>query len=243
MTDIENTHNSLGRLYLIPTPIGNLEDMTIRALEILRNADMVLAEDTRRVRILLNKYGIRQKPASYRDQNAARLAPKIADWVRKGMIVALVSDAGTPGISDPGFRAVKAVINADLPFEALPGPTALIPALVLSGLGVDRFVFEGFLPVKKGRKKRLEELAIEPRTLIFYEAPHRLISTLSQLLEKFGTDRLATVARELTKLHEEVKRGTLEELHGYYNKKPPKGEIVIVVEGFTAYTKRIRSTN
>jgi len=234
---------STGKLYLIPTPIGNLADITLRALEVLRAADVVLAEDTRRVRILLDKYDISQKPISNHDHNSARMSGKIVDWIRAGKRVALVSDAGSPGISDPGYRAVRAVIDAGLPLESLPGATALIPALVLSGLGVDRFVFEGFLPAKKGRKTRLSELASEERTLIFYEAPHRLRTTLEQFCESFGKDRHSAVARELTKLYEEVKRGTLEELYGYYKDNPPKGEIVIVVEGLTAFNKRERTIN
>ncbi|NQU06171.1 MAG: 16S rRNA (cytidine(1402)-2'-O)-methyltransferase [Calditrichaeota bacterium] len=241
MIDQRNQIISTGKLYLIPTPIGNLADITLRALEVLRNSDMVLAEDTRRVRILLDKYDISQKPISNHDHNSARMAGKIVEWIRGGRTIALVSDAGSPGISDPGYRAVKAVIDAGLPLESLPGATALIPALVLSGLGVDRFVFEGFLPVKKGRETRLSELASEGRTLIFYEGPHRLVSTLGHLSESLGSNRLAAVARELTKLYEEVKRGTLVELEGYYNDNSPKGEIVIVVEGLTAFKKRERT--
>jgi 16S rRNA (cytidine1402-2'-O)-methyltransferase len=236
-------NDTSGRLFLVPTPIGNLSDVTLRALDVLREADIVLAEDTRRVRILLDKYDISQKPISNHDHNSARMSSKIVDWIRAGKRVALVSDAGSPGISDPGYRAVRAVIDAGLPLESLPGATALIPALVLSGLGVDRFVFEGFLQAKKGRKTRLSELATEERTIIFYEAPHRLVGALEQFCESFGKDRLAAVARELTKIYEEVKRGTLEELYGYYKDNPPKGEIVIVVEGMTAFSKREKTIN
>ncbi len=240
MSGSDEISKTTGRLYLVPTPIGNLADITLRAVEMLKNADVVCAEDTRRARILFERYDIGCKPYSYRDRNAARMAEKIVDWVRGGKTVAIISDAGTPGISDPGYRAAKAVIDADLPLEVLPGPTAIAPALVLSGLGVDRFAFEGFLPVKKGRRSRLRELALEPRTMILYEGPRRLVSTLSDLLEYLGGDRLAAVARELTKIHEEVIRNPLCQLQQYFSAKPPKGEIVIVVEGIVAYTKRIK---
>ena len=240
MSGSDKTSKTTGRLYLVPTPIGNLTDITLRAVETLKNADIVCAEDTRRARILFERYDIRCKPYSYRDQNAARMAAKIVDWVRDGRTVAIISDAGTPGISDPGYRAAKAVIDADLPLEVLPGPTAIAPALVLSGLGVDRFAFEGYLPVKKGKQTRLRELALEPRTMILYEAPHRLVATLSDLNEYLGGDRLAAVARELTKIHEEIIRRPLCQLHQHFSTSPPKGEIVIVVEGLVAYTKRIK---
>ena len=230
-----------GILYLVPTPIGNLGDITYRGVEILQAADIICAEDTRRARTLLNHYGITKIPVSYRDQNAEQMAPQLVAWVKEGRKVALISDAGSPGISDPGFRAARAVIDAGLPIEALPGPTALIPALVLSGLAVDRFVFEGFLPVKKGRKARLEELSIEPRTMVFYEAPHRLLHTLSNLSDYLGGDRLTAVARELTKLHEEVVRQPLCQMQVYFLTNKPRGEIVIVVEGFKAYEKRIKT--
>ena len=227
-----------GKLYLVPTPIGNLGDITLRALEVLRNADIICAEDTRRARILFEKYEIRKVPVSYRDQNAERLAPQIADWVAEGRIVALISDAGSPGISDPGFRAARAVMTAGLPLEALPGPTSVIPALVMSGLAVDRFAFDGFLPVKKGRRTRLQELAQEPRTMMFFEAPHRLARTLADLAAALGGDRRSAIARELTKIHEEVVRGTLGELAEKYGKLPPRGEMVLVVEGLAGYEKR-----
>ena len=240
MAGSDNSSPKPGRLYLVPTPIGNLGDMTQRAVDVLKEADVVLAEDTRRARILFDRYEIRCKPLSYRDHNAARLAPEIVDWVGRGQVVAIVSDAGTPGISDPGYRAARAVIDAGLPLEVLPGPSALLPALVLSGLGIDRFAYEGFLPVKKGRRTRLEEVAKEQRTIILYESPHRLARTLAELIEYLSSERLAAVARELTKIHEEVRRGTLRELLEYYTSKPPRGEIVIVVEGSAAYNKRLK---
>jgi len=227
-----------GRLYLVATPIGNLGDITLRAVEVLRSADIVCAEDTRRARILFERHGISHRPISYRDYNAARMATRIVVWVREGKSVALVSDAGTPGISDPGFRAARAIIQAGLPLEVIPGPTSVIPALLLSGLAVDRFAFEGFLPVKKGRRSRLKELASEPRTLVLFEGPHRLGATLRDLAGSLGSDRKAAVARELTKLYEEVVRDTLGNLLLRYSIKPTKGEIVIVVEGFDAYSKR-----
>ncbi|MDP8239819.1 MAG: 16S rRNA (cytidine(1402)-2'-O)-methyltransferase [Candidatus Hatepunaea meridiana] len=239
---LQNPHTTpTGKLYLIPTPIGNLGDITVRAIEVLKHADIVCAEDTRRARILFERYDIRCKPFSYRDHNAARMAPKIAGWVKDGKTVAIVSDAGTPGISDPGFRAVHSVIEAGFPLEVLPGSTAVIPALILSGLAVDRFCFEGFLPVKKGRRTRLNELAAEPRTIILFEGPHRLTTTLSNLSDNLGNDRRAAIARELTKLYEDVKRGTLSELHQHYLSNPPKGEIVIVIEGLKAFKKRMKS--
>ncbi|HHE46506.1 MAG TPA: 16S rRNA (cytidine(1402)-2'-O)-methyltransferase [Bacteroidetes bacterium] len=228
-----------GRLYLVPTPIGNLGDMTHRAIEVLKSADIIGAEDTRRARILFNRYDIHCKPFSYRDQNAEHMSRKIVDWIRDGKRVAVISDAGTPGISDPGYRASRAVIDAGLPLEVLPGPSAIIPALVLSGLGVDRFTFEGFLPPKKGRRSRLEELAAEPRTMVLFEAPHRLVLTLANLAEYLGGDRRAAVVRELTKIHEEILRHPLCQLQMHYIKNPPKGEIVIVLEGLGAYKKRI----
>ena len=242
MTTNGENGKGAGILNLVPTPIGNLGDITLRAIETLKNADIICAEDTRRARILFDRYDIRCKPLSYRDQNAARMAAKIVDWIRDGKKVAIVSDAGTPGISDPGYRAAKAVIDAGLPLEVLPGPTAIAPALLLSGLGVDRFAFEGFLPVKKGRRTRLQELASEPRTIVLYEGPHRLVATLSDLAEYLNGDRLAVVARELTKIHEEVIRLTLCQLQMHYTANPPKGEIVIVVEGLVAYTKRMKKS-
>jgi 16S rRNA (cytidine1402-2'-O)-methyltransferase len=229
-----------GKLYLVATPIGNLGDITFRAIEVLRSADVLCAEDTRRARILLDKYEITRRPISYRDENAERLAPQIACWVAEGKSVALISDAGTPGISDPGYRAARAVMDAELPLEVIPGPTSVVTALVLSGLAVDRFAFEGFLPVKKGRQSRLRELAGEPRTMVIFEGPHRLASTLADFAAVMGNDRKAVVTRELTKLHEEVIRGTLGELAARYHSEPARGEIVIVLEGLNAAEKRRR---
>ncbi|MDP8229347.1 MAG: 16S rRNA (cytidine(1402)-2'-O)-methyltransferase [Candidatus Electryoneaceae bacterium] len=229
-----------GKLYLVATPIGNLGDITFRAVEILRSADVICAEDTRRARILLDRYEIVHRPVSYHEHNAQRMALKVVEWVRQGQNVALISDAGTPAVSDPGFRAVRAIIEAGLPLEAIPGPTAVTTALVLSGLGVDRFVFEGFLPVRKGRRTRLEQLADEKRTIILFESPHKLAKTLGHLAEYLGSDRLAVIARELTKIYEEVIRDTLGNLLDRYQQTPPKGEIVIVVEGLTAADKRRR---
>ena len=220
-----------GKLYLVATPIGNLGDITHRAVETLRDADIVCAEDTRHARILLDRYGIAQRPVSYHEHNAAAMAPRIAEWVREGKRVALISDAGSPGISDPGFRATRAVIQAGLPLEVIPGPTSVTTALVLSGLALDRFVFEGFLPVKKGRHTRLEELAREPRTMVIFEGPHRLARTLTDLSASLGADRPAALCRELTKIHEEILRSTLGELAARYQNAPPKGECVIVVSG------------
>jgi len=227
-----------GKLSLVATPIGNLKDITIRALEVLKEADIICAEDTRHARTLLDHYDITTKPVSYRDQNAVEMAPRVAKWVSEGKKVALISDAGTPGVSDPGFRAVKAVTSAGLTVEMIPGATSVVIALVLSGLGVDRFTFEGFLPVKKGRQTRLAELAVEARTMIIFEGPHKLPGTLMDLADSLGNDRPAAICRELTKLFEEIRRGTLGELADWYKRNSPKGEIVIVVEGLSAANKR-----
>jgi len=221
----------MSKLYLVATPIGNLEDITCRAIKILDNADIILAEDTRKTTILLNKYSIRKKLISFHKFNEHRVINKVIDLLNKGTSVALVSDAGTPGISDPGYLIVRECLKRNINIEALPGPTALIPALVVSGLPSDRFTFEGFLPVKKGRNQRLGELVSENRTMIFYESPHRLIKTLTDLLKALGQDRKAVIARELTKIHEEIIHGTLGSLVKKIENKPVKGEIVLVVEG------------
>ncbi len=219
-------------LYLVPTPIGNLEDITLRALRILKEVDLIACEDTRTSAVLLNHYGIETPRTSYHDHNEARKTPHLIARMQAGERIALISDAGSPGISDPGFFLVRACLEAGVPVEALPGPTAFVPALTASGLPCERFVFEGFLPVKKGRQTRLQALATEPRTMVFYESPHRLVRTLAQLAEVFGPDRRAAVARELTKTFEEVRRGTLAELHAAYAAQPRvRGEIVLVVEG------------
>jgi len=220
-----------GKLYLVPTPIGNLKDMTFRAVEVLNQSDLILAEDTRTSSVLLRHYGIQKPLKAFHKFNEHRLLSWVMEQVRAGLKVAYISDAGTPGISDPGFLLVREAIAQDLPLEVLPGPTALIPALVGSGLPSERFVFEGFLPVKKGRQTRLEKLAAEERTIVLYESPHRLGRTLKQLAEYLGEERRAAVARELTKKFEEFRRGSLGQLAAHYEAHPPKGEIVIVVEG------------
>ncbi len=218
-------------LYLVPTPIGNLKDITLRALEVLKSVDAILAEDTRTSGMLLKHLDISRPLQSYHIFNEHKAVEKLVGRMKKGEVFALVSDAGTPAISDPGFLLVREVLAAGLEVQCLPGPTAFVPALVNSGLPNDRFVFEGFLPHKKGRKTRIDSLLEESRTIIFYESPHRLIKTLEQLLEAFGPDRQACVSRELTKLHEENVRGTLSELIEYFQANPLKGEIVLVVTG------------
>ena len=223
--------NKAGKLILVPTPIGNLEDITLRAIKILNTAEVILAEDTRVLSKLMNHFGIKKKLTSHHKFNEHKTLNNIISKIESGLQVALISDAGTPGISDPGFLLVRACIEHDIEVECLPGPTALIPALAVSGLPSDRFVFEGFLPQKKGRQKRLLQLADETRTMIFYESPFRLVKTLLQFAEFFGSERQACVCRELSKMFEEIKRGTLNELKDYYEMHPPKGEIVIVVGG------------
>lgn len=218
-------------LFLVPTPIGNLKDITLRALEVLKSVDFILAEDTRTTGMLLKHLEISRPLQSYHIFNEHKAVEKLVERMKKGEIFALVSDAGTPAISDPGFLLVREVLSAGLEVQCLPGPTAFVPALVNSGLPNDRFVFEGFLPHKKGRKTRIDALLEETRTIIFYESPHRLLKTLEQLAEAFGPDRQACVSRELTKLHEENVRGQLSELIDYYQTNPLKGEIVLVVAG------------
>ena len=220
-----------GRLYLVPTPIGNLKDMTFRAVEVLKDVDLILAEDTRTSSVLLKHYGIQKPLKAFHKFNEHKMLPWVTDQLRAGLRVAYISDAGTPGISDPGFLLVREAIRQGIPLEVLPGPTALIPALVGSGLPAERFVFEGFLPVKKGRRTRLEKLAGEERTIVLYESPHRLVKTLRQLAEFLGDERRAAVAREISKKFEEFRRDTLAGLAAYYEVHPPKGEIVIVVQG------------
>ena len=223
--------NNSGRLILVPTPIGNLGDITLRAIETLKNADILLAEDTRVSSKLLKHFGIDKKLTSHHKFNEHKSLPGLISRLKSGSIAALISDAGTPGISDPGFLLVRACIENGIEVECLPGPTALIPALAVSGLPADRFVFEGFLPQKKGRQKRVNALADESRTMIFYESPFRLVKLLKQLSDAMGQERRACVCRELSKFFEEIKRGTLAELQQYYDQHPPKGEIVVVVEG------------
>jgi 16S rRNA (cytidine1402-2'-O)-methyltransferase len=221
----------MSKLYLVPTPIGNLGDITFRAVEVLKEVDLVLAEDTRKSGILLKHFQISKPLHSHHKFNEHRSIESLIQRLKGGTSIALITDAGTPGISDPGFLLVRACIENDIDLESLPGPTAFVPALVNSGLPCDKFVFEGFLPQKKGRQKRLSELAIENRTMVFYESPYRLVKTLSQMAEHFGKDRRGSVSRELSKIHEETRRGSLEDLAQYFSKGSVKGEIVIVVEG------------
>ena len=219
------------KLFLVPTPIGNLEDMTFRAITVLKEVDFILAEDTRTSGKLLKKFEIETPMHSHHMHNEHKTVNGIVNRISNGETCALISDAGTPAISDPGFLLTRACIQNNIEVECLPGATAFVPALVNSGFPNDRFVFEGFLPVKKGRQTRLKFLAEETRTMVFYESPHKLLKTLSHFSEYFGEERLVSVSRELTKLFEETKRGTIKEVLEYYTNKPPKGEIVIVVEG------------
>jgi len=221
----------MSRLFLVPTPIGNLKDMTLRAIEILKEVDLILAEDTRISGKLLKHYQISTPMQSHHMHNEHKTVNSVVEKIKSGMSIALISDAGTPAISDPGFLLTRSCIENNIEIECLPGPTAFIPALVNSGLPNDKFVFEGFLPVKKGRQTRLKLLAMETRTMIFYESPHKLLKTLSNFCEYFSNDRPITVSRELTKLYEETIRGTAKEVLNYYTNKPAKGEIVIVVAG------------
>lgn len=219
------------KLYLVPTPVGNLEDITLRALKVLKSVDLLLAEDTRTTGFLLKHFDINVPLMSHHKFNEHQTAERIAEKIEAGKDVALVSDAGTPGISDPGFLLVRTCVEHDIEVECLPGATACIPAIVNSGLPCDRFVFEGFLPQKKGRATRLEALVDEPRTMIFYESPYRLVKTLQQFAEVFGADREASVSREISKKFEETQRGTLSDLVAHFTETAPKGEIVIVVAG------------
>lgn len=221
----------MSKLFLVPTPIGNLEDITIRAINVLKSVDLILAEDTRTSGFLLKRYEIRKPMISHHKFNEHRSSQQIVDRLKAGQSIALISDAGTPGISDPGYFLVKHCLDNDIEVECLPGATAFVPALVNSGLPNERFCFEGFLPQKKGRESKLTELSEEQRTMIFYESPHRLVKTLSQFAEKFGEERKASVSREISKLHEENARGTLSELVAHFTAKTVKGEIVIVVAG------------
>ena len=221
----------MGKLYLVPTPIGNLKDMTFRAVEVLKEVDLILAEDTRTSGKLLKHFEIGTQMHSHHMHNEHKTVEGIVQRIQNGENVALISDAGTPAISDPGFLLTRACIAAGIEVDCLPGATAFVPALVNSGFPNDKFVFEGFLPVKKGRQTRLEILSEETRTVILYESPHKLLKTLSQFVEYFGADRQITVSRELTKLHEETIRGNVETVLRHFENKPPKGEIVIVVSG------------
>ena len=221
----------MGKLFLVPTPIGNLKDITLRAIEVLKEVDLILAEDTRTSGKLLKHFEITTQMYSHHMHNEHKTVAGIVQRILGGETIALISDAGTPAISDPGFLLTRACVEAGIEVDCLPGATAFVPALVNSGLPNNKFVFEGFLPVKKGRQTRLKLLAEETRTIIFYESPHKLIKTLGQFVEYFGEDRSISVSREITKLHEETIRGTVKEILEFYTAKPPKGEIVIVVEG------------
>ncbi|MFI8605290.1 16S rRNA (cytidine(1402)-2'-O)-methyltransferase [Cellulophaga baltica] len=223
----------MGKLYIVPTPIGNLEDITLRAIRVLKEADLILAEDTRTSGKLLHHLEISTHMQSHHMHNEHKTVDAIVKRMQAGDTIALISDAGTPAISDPGFLLTRACVEHQIEVDCLPGATAFVPALVNSGLPNDKFVFEGFLPVKKGRQTRLLLLAEEPRTIIFYESPHKLVKTLGNFIEYFGADRQVSVSRELTKLYEETIRGTAEEVLKHYTDKPPKGEIVIVVAGKT----------
>ena len=220
-----------GILYIVPTPVGNLSDMTYRSVEVLRSVDLILAEDTRTSSVLLHHYGISGKLQSHHKFNEHQTVGIIRERILAGASVALISDAGTPGISDPGFLLVRTCAEEGIEVQTLPGATACIPAIVSSGLPCDRFAFEGFLPQKKGRQTRLQELASEKRTMVFYESPYRLVKTLEQFAEVFGTDRRCSVAREISKIHEQHHRGTLAEVALWFKEHEPKGEIVIIVEG------------
>lgn len=220
-----------GHVYLVPTPIGNLKDITLRALEVLQQVDLILAEDTRTTSRLLNHYAIQKPLSPYHQHNEHKILQHLIDQLLAGKIIAVVTDAGTPGISDPAFLLVRECVKNGIRVECLPGATAFVPALVNSGLPANRFAFEGFLPQKKGRHTLLTQLATEERTLIFYESPLRLVKTLEDLVQYFGAERKCSVSRELTKLFEENKRGTLQEVCEYFKQKTVKGEIVLVVEG------------
>ncbi len=221
----------MGKLYLVPTPIGNLKDITFRAIEVLKEVDYILAEDTRTSGKLLKQYQITTPMLSHHMHNEHKTVKTLVDRIFGNESFALISDAGTPAISDPGFLLTRACIEAGIEVDCLPGATAFVPALVNSGLPNDRFIFEGFLPVKKGRQSRLKLLSEETRTMVFYESPHKLLKTLSHFIDYFGADRKASVSREISKLHEETVRGSILEILNHFTKKPPKGELVIVVEG------------
>lgn len=218
-------------LYLVPTPIGNLQDITLRALEILRSVDLILAEDTRTSSVLLKHYSIDKPITPYHQHNEHQVLTHLVNQLMSGKSMALITDAGTPGISDPAYLLVREALKVDVAIETLPGATAFVPALVNSGIPTNRFCFEGFLPVKKGRQTLLRQLAEETRTMVFYESPHRLEKTLLEFQGVFGADRKCSVSRELTKLHEETVRGTLEEVHQHFQQKGVKGEIVLVLAG------------
>lgn len=221
----------MSKLYIVPTPIGNLEDITLRALNVLKSVDIILAEDTRTSQKLLSHYAIEKKLFSHHMHNEHKALPSLINRLSGGEVMALISDAGTPAISDPGFLLVRECVRNGIEVECLPGPTAFVPAIVNSGLPCERFCFEGFLPLKKGRQTRLKQLAEESRTMIFYESPHRLLKCLEELAQAFGPDRQASVSRELSKVHEENARGSLSQLIEHFKPANIKGEICIVVQG------------
>ena len=221
----------MAKLYIVPTPIGNLEDITLRSINVLIDSDLVLCEDTRRSKILMSHYKINTQLKSFHKFNEHKEVDSIVDQIKEGKKISLISDAGTPGISDPGFLIVRTCIESEIEIECLPGATAFVPALINSGIPSDKFVFEGFLPVKKGRKTRLEMLSNEKRTMIFYESPHKILKTLNEFKLNFGPERKISISRELTKVYEENIRGTVEEVISFFGDKKIKGEIVIVVEG------------
>jgi len=221
----------MGKLYLVPTPIGNLEDITLRAIRVLKDVDLILAEDTRNSGKLLKHLDVKTPMQSHHMHNEHKTVDHLVSRMKAGETIALISDAGTPAISDPGFLLTRACVEAGLEVDCLPGATAFVPALVNSGLPNDKFVFEGFLPVKKGRQTRLKQLAEETRTMIYYESPHKLLKTLGHFKEYFGEDRRVSISREITKMHEETVRGSIPEVIEHYTTNPPKGELVIVVAG------------
>ncbi len=221
----------MGELVLVPTPIGNLEDITLRAINTFKNAELILAEDTRVTKKLLNHLEIQKSVQSFHIHNEHKVLSNVIAQISSNSLTVLVSDAGTPAISDPGFLLVRACIENDIKVSCLPGPTAFVPALVASGFPTDRFAFEGFLPHKKGRQTKLKQIAEEDRTVILYESPHRLIKALEQIVEFMGADKRVCVVREISKIYEEFKRGTASEVSTYYQTHPPKGEIVIIIEG------------
>lgn len=227
----------MSKLYLVPTPIGNLEDITLRAIRILKESSLILAEDTRKTGLLLNHLGVKTPMSSHHQHNEHRMVERIADRLEAGEQIALVSDAGSPGISDPGFLLTRECVARNIEVECLPGATAFVPALVGSGLPCDKFIFEGFLPQKKGRQTRVNELKKMEYTMVLYESPHRLVKALEQLAEALGEDRQACVCRELTKIHEEYQRGSLTDLAAHYKDAGVKGEIVLIVEGNLHYEK------
>jgi 16S rRNA (cytidine1402-2'-O)-methyltransferase len=221
----------MSKLVIIPTPIGNLEDITLRSILLLKEVDLILAEDTRTSKKLLNHFKVQTSIFSFHQHNEHKTLNKWIAKLKEGETIALISDAGTPGISDPGFLLVRECLKREIKVECLPGATAFVPALVISGLPLEKFIFEGFLPAKKGRQTRLKLLADEERTMVFYESPHRIVKTLIQFCDFFGEERLVSVSRELTKMYEETKRGSMNDVLHYFQEKKPKGEFVIVVEG------------